>query len=694
MFYINQFVESLSNDWRNRKINSSYVSEEEIDKKITSKKKQATNQSPIKMVGVKQDYKFAHTCYDVGKDQHFFEALKKYSDEYIKSFEEGKVRTPFTHADGDIYNFTKPFYTLPKSESSEGFKDICNYYDALTRIFVQQGTKEDADIVESSVQYLYSTANANFFKKLAWGILHGFVCGWMDEEQLANLIPNFSAAKKYTDLWRIKAWNAAIDTNIDIPVEIRRMFMSSSEGQVAALFFLIPEAEQEHPEEEADDPLSAVGNNAEVVDIDPDKIKETPKPQKAPQHEPVKVALKPEDIKQAPKQELHAAVPQQPSPAEVAPKVDKNGNATIPEPPVKPDTPINMPPFAKEVKPSEDKASVAPNFDDLKKTNSEDRNAVDFGDPAEKHDFNEVMKQAREVLLKEEEKRHNQQNQSQPSQQPQAPVADPQPQPVDYQQVAPDDVPLDWNWDMTSIDAQNNEEYHKRVIGLDRFTKMVHDQNKIVNYSDLEEYPGLIKATIFGLNPKEGVTNINDHRANRGFVVIDPRVIYGDTIRVYQFYDHIDIRRQWSVPLYNEAIIKKMIGETYTSADDRYTRAQVPTDIQNPLTGKYWFIDRVDMSGIYEEVGDLTNENWRKLVSNIAKVLKRDNALAGTRFRVYGYESPSKFKMIADEKVKYPFTSAIENTIQNQDAIRVGRKVAVSTNKDGKLVWNLQTTKL
>jgi hypothetical protein len=684
-FYPNQFFASLANDWRNRKINSSYVSTEEIDKRVTSKKTSHTNQSPVKMIGTKQDYKFARTCYDVGKDQHFFEALKKYSDTYIKAFEEGKVRTPFTHADGDIYNFTKPFYTLPKAESNEGFKDICNYYDALARVFVQKASKEDIELVESSVQYLYDTCNANFFKKLAWGILHGFICGWMDEEQLANLIPEFSARKKYTDTRRINAWNMAIDTNIDVPVEIRRMFMANSDGQVAALFFLVPEAEQEHPEEEADDPLSAVGNNAEVVDIDPDKIKETLKPQKTPstQPEPVKVAPNPEDIKKAPKPELHTVVPQQPSPAEVAPEVDKNGNISIPEPPVKPDTPINTP-FVKEVKPSEDKASVAPNFDSLK-TGSENKNAVDFGDPAEKHDFNDVLKQAREVLLKEQERRQQEAQNSNPQ---------PEPVQVDYQPVAPDDVPLDWNWDPTSIDAQNNEEYHKRVIGLDRFTKMVHEQNKIVNYSDLEEYPGLIKATIFGLNPKEKITDINNPRANRGFVVIDPRVIYGDTIRVYQFYNGIDIRRQWSVPLYNEVIIKKMIAETYTPADERYVKAQIPSELQNSLTGKYWFIDRVDMSGIYEEVGDLTNENWRKLVTNIAKILKGDKALAGIRFRIYGYESPSKFKMIADEKVKYPFTSAIENTIQNQEAIRVGRKVAASTNKDGKLIWNLQTTKI
>ena len=100
------------------------------------------------------------------------------------------------------------------------------------------------------------------------------------------------------------------------------------------------------------------------------------------------------------------------------------------------------------------------------------------------------------------------------------------------------------------------------------------------------------------------------------------------------------------------------------------------------------------MSGIYDEVGDLTNENWRKLVANIGKILKTDKALAGIRFRIYGYESPNKFKMIADEKVKYPFSSSILNTIQNQDAIRIGRKVAVNTDKDGKLVWNLQTTKI
>lgn len=673
MFYINQFVESLSNDWRNRKINSSYVNEESINNQVTSKKKGYTNQSPFKMVGVKEGYKFSRTCYDAGKGQHFFEAMKKYSDEYIKSFEQGKIRTPFTHADGDIYGFTKPFYDLPKSDSSEGFKGICNYYDSLARALVQRGTKEDIEKVESSLHYLYDTANANFFKKLAWGVLHGFVCGWMDEEQLTNLIPAFSARKKYTDLRHIKAWNMSIEANIDIPIEIRRMFMSNSDGQVAALFFLVPEAELEHPEDEADDPLSAIGNNAEVVDIDPDNIKETPKPQKNPQPQPVAQAPKPDDIKKAPIQELHVVVPQQPSPAEVAPQVTKDGKAVIPDPPVKPDTPIDIDvPHQDSVKPQ---ASAVPNFDNLKaENNTELKDAVSFGDPKEKYDFNDILKQAREVLLKEQEM-HKQQE----------PVQQPQP-------VAPADVPLDWNWDVSSIDKENNEEYHKRVIGLDRFTKMVHDQNKIVNYSDLDNYPGLIKATIFDVTKANN--DINNPEAVRGYVVIDPRVIYGDTIRVYQFYDRIDIRKQWSVPLYNETMVKKMIAETYSAADDRYIRAQTPQELQNNLTGKYWFIDRIDMSGIYDEAGDLTNENWRKLVTNICKVLKADKTLAGIRFRIYDYESPSKFKMIADEKVKYPFSSNILNTIQNQDAIRVGRKIVVNTNKDGKLVWNLQTTKI
>ena len=115
MFYLNQFVESLSNDWRNRKINSSYVNEDEINNQVTSKKKGYTNQSPFKMVGAKEGYKFSRTCYDCGKDQHFFEALKKYSDEYIQNFEHGKVRTPFTHADGDIYAFVKQFFSYPYS---------------------------------------------------------------------------------------------------------------------------------------------------------------------------------------------------------------------------------------------------------------------------------------------------------------------------------------------------------------------------------------------------------------------------------------------------------------------------------------------------------------------------------------------------------------------------------------------------
>ena len=191
----------------------------------------------------------------------------------------------------------------------------------------------------------------------------------------------------------------------------------------------------------------------------------------------------------------------------------------------------------------------------------------------------------------------------------------------------------------------------------------------------MEAYPGIIKATIYD---PEKVFAQDEHKnfVSTGWVAIDPRKIYGDTIRVVNLDQNRDIRDQVFIPLYQQDLIKKMILNQYNGEDNRFARNLDPREITEG-TAKYRFIDRVDMSGIYEEHGDLTHDEWVKLIKNISKVLK-NKKYQNIRFRVCNYKDPDLFNMVADDKVAYPFYSSIRGEYANVNAVNQRHEIDVN----------------
>ena len=676
MFYFNQFVESLSNDWRNRKINSSYVNAEDIDRKITENR--TKRNIPVKHIEIGGNHNFNIETLSVKccRDIYMYPQFENKHKYFCEKFNRNLIMNPYVHADGEVFELTKPFYMLPKSSSpEEDFKNVFGYYDSLIRVFTNKASDNDAEIVGWNVQYLYDSNNANFFKILAWGVLHGFIVGVMDPEDICNLVPSFRSDKKYTSLYRIKAWNEAIDSVHDIDPTIRQMFMANSSGIVRALFLLIPDEDQEHPEDDIP-VLDPTDNNTVVESIDdapPRKKEEASKHTPIIVNLPVTVPPAPAQSQPKPKKEKETepsikeatvekvkAVKHEPTPVEADPKKEAP----------KPYTPL--PPFKKDPIPDVEEVD---SINDLKIPNDQVtmKQAIIFGNGGPNDEKDSFTMD--DLLNNNNNTSDHPKSEEKSVEHVDAEVVEEGGNKDPFDPAQPQSTPENWAMSYRVVDDHNNDDYHASIVGLDKFTKLVHDCNRIVNYSEMEAYPGIIKATIYD---PEKVFAQDEHKnfVSTGWVAIDPRKIYGDTIRVVNLDQNRDIRDQVFIPLYQQDLIKKMILNQYNGEDNRFARNLDPREITEG-TAKYRFIDRVDMSGIYEEHGDLTHDEWVKLIKNISKVLK-NKKYQNIRFRVCNYKDPDLFNMVADDKVAYPFYSSIRGEYANVNAVNQRHEIDVN----------------
>lgn len=208
----------------------------------------------------------------------------------------------------------------------------------------------------------------------------------------------------------------------------------------------------------------------------------------------------------------------------------------------------------------------------------------------------------------------------------------------------------------------NNESFERSVPKLNKFTNIARKKGYSVLYGMNANYPRLVHAVIINRETKV------PERA----MLIDPCVIYGDTLRVVSMTSKkLDIRKESFVAISQTAVIEKMINGSFGKEDRKKNFEQLPHCL-NDFRDNYVFLDRVDLhdcqSMTMKSDGKTISFNeWKKLIINISNILKNEN-IPVCRFRLQEYVNCNNFKLICDERVDIFYKSNIANEQSQQKA--------------------------
>lgn len=587
-------------------------------------------------------------------DQDVCDQASRYVNKYIDKFEMGQFTNTYTPADGHVFSIANRWFQLPFNESAPeiSMMTIHRYFNVLGRVILTNtGSDEDEKETIRNAKKLYEQGNANVYKVVAFGIIHGFITGTMDLDLIMEFIPDFYNEANGIDHKKIKTWNDAVDMQTDIPEEVRNMFIAEKNGYVEAGHFDDP-AEYQAPKDDA--PVVTPSTNNSEEDISLDANAANPIEAVVPQQNPKGAALIASNNNGAP-EIVH------PNEQPIAAAIRRVASA------------ISQPPqSAGNVTPVTDLHVIDPPKDQVQMVQAI---TLPGTDPNEQNiTFDDVLAgngvaKAVPVVTPTSEA-----NQAAPA--PQAPEVPTTP----AQPVASNTPPQ-----IAAVEAGNNELFARTYPGIERLTNLINSFGLVVSYGS-SDYPGIIAAGIY--NPA-----LLDQHGNwilYKIIGVDYKTIYGDDIRVMPLIKGHDIRCEPSICLHDQAMVTKFILGTITQEDNRMLIDQIPPEIISIHNG-FMFVDRMDMSNLPE----ITHENWVKLVKNIYKVLG-NKSLSNIRFRISSYTNPDKFIMVADNRVSYPFPSKIISYVENTNAVADELTVSVDNSKphkEGEVRYSIRTNK-
>mgnify|MGYP006954561827 CR=1 FL=1 len=601
----------------------------------------------------RNEFSFDTTTSDAMVDKEVSIQASNWSDKYIDKFEKGECSNPYTKTDGKVYElaqrwFSMPFYAMPEMSMLH----IHRFYNVLARsILTSNGTESDERETIHNAKKLYEQGNANVYKVVAFGIIHGFITGTMDLDLIMEFIPDFYNEANGIDHKKIKTWNEAVDMQTDIPEEVRNMFIAEKNGYVEAGHFDDP-AEYQAPKDDAPVVTPSANNSEEDISLDVNAAK--PMEAVVPQQNPKGAALIASNNNGAPEivrpneQPIAAAIRRVASAISQPPQ--SAGNVT-------PVTDLHV------IDPPKDQVQMVQAIT-LPGTDPNEQN-ITFDDVLA---GNGVAKAVPVVTPTSEA--------NQPTPAPQAPEVPTTP----AQPVASNTPPQ-----IAAVEAGNNELFARTYPGIERLTNLINSFGLVVSYGS-SDYPGVIAAGIY--NPA-----LLDQHGNwilYKIIGVDYKAIYGDDIRVMPLIKGHDIRCEPSICLHDQTMVTKFILGTITQEDNRMLIDQIPPEIISIHNG-FMFVDRMDMSNLPE----IIHENWVKLVKNIYKVLG-NKSLNNIRFRISSYTNPDKFIMVADNRVSYPFPSKIISYVENTNALADELTVSVDNSKphkEGEVRYSIRTNK-
>ena len=199
---------------------------------------------------------------------------------------------------------------------------------------------------------------------------------------------------------------------------------------------------------------------------------------------------------------------------------------------------------------------------------------------------------------------------------------------------------------------KNNEDAEGFVNKLDRFTNLCRNNGYSVFYSNNQWYPNLVQAFIFSRSNPE----------DKRYILLDPCIIYGDTLRVIHMKDHEGARKGTFVAISQKDLVEKIIKGTFDKDDRKKNMDQLPR-VLGDYKDKYIFIDRIDLHNLQEltkkEDGrSISFNEWKKLIINVSNVFK-NSEIPVCRFRITEIKDCNHFKMICDDKVQIFYKSTL-----------------------------------
>lgn len=602
----------------------------------------------------RNEFSFDITTSDAMVDKEVSIQASNWSDKYIDKFEKGECSNPYAKTDGKVYElaqrwFSMPFYAMPEMSMLH----IHRFYNVLARsILTSNCTESDERETIHNARKLYEQGNANIYRVVAFGIIHGFITGTMDLDLIMEFIPDFYNEANGIDHKKIKTWNDAVDMQTDIPEEVRNMFIAEKNGYVEAGHFDDP-AEYQAPKDDAPTVMPSANNTEEDISLDTDAAK--PMEAVVPQQNPKGAAPIANSNNGAPvivrpsEQPIAAAIRRA---AAISQPVQGTGN-------VEPVTELHV------VDPPEGQVQMVQAI------------TLPGADPNEQNiTFNDVLAGNGVAKAVPMTSASTAPETNQPTPAPQASAAPTTP----AQPVVSNKPPQ-----IAAVEAGNNELFARTYPGIERLTNLINSFGLVVSYGS-SDYPGVIAAGIY--NPA-----LLDQSGNwllYKIIGVDYKSIYGDDIRVMPLIKGHDIRCEPSICLHDQAMVTKFILGTITQEDNRMLIGQIPPEIIS-IHNELMFVDRMDMSNLPE----ITHENWVKLVKNIYKVLG-NKSLDNIRFRISSYTNPDKFIMVADSRVSYPFPSKIMSYVQNTNAVADELTVSVDNSKahkEGEVRYSIRTNK-